>query len=310
VRRKLYWVGVLAGVLLLAAGAVVAALGLTTTASPASVVRGYFAALAHGDAAEALAYGTVPRGPHSLLTSDVLREQQRIAPLHDVTVSNPRVHGAHATVTARYHLAFPGADVAATVDVRLHKISGKWRLDAVAVATRLATPVARQRESVIGAPVPRGRILLFPGALPVRLDTPYLALDPSVDKVWFNSPQSTDVDLKVTAAGRAALRHEIRARLRGCLDGSGSMACPLPNERYVPGSISGMVKGTLRASLIAVESYNPVGVLLFDGHATVVGRYRRLNFHNRQIAGHGRIELDVHAVAYAVTPLRLRWVAS
>lgn len=307
-KRKLYWAGVLAGVLLLAGGIVVGALGLTATASPASVVRSYFAALAHGDAAQALAYGSVPSGPRVLLTSDVLHEQQRIAALQDVSVRGTRRHGSHAVVAVTYRLTFRGAGVSVSDDVALHKSSGNWRLDAAAVATELNTPVARQRESVLGTPVPRGRTLLFPGALPIRLDTPYLAVAADTGYVSFDSPPAAFVDLNVTQAGRAAFTSAVRERLRSCLTTSRSPACPLPTERFIPGSVSGRLAGGLQATSITIRSGDPVGSLRLDAKAPVMASYRQLNFHNRVVTGHGRVVLEVHAVAYAVPPLRISWV--
>lgn len=308
-KRAVYWTGVLGGVLLLAGGIVVGALGLTAAASPASVVRSYFAALARGDAAAALGYGTVPAGPRLLLTDAVLREQQRIAPLHDVSVRSTQGRGSSAVVSVRYRLAFPGADVSVSEGVPVHKSFGRWRLDAVAVATTFSTPLARQRESILGGPLPRGATLLFPGALPIRLDTPYLALDPDTSYISFNSLSPADVDLRVTPAGRTALIRMVRERLRRCFTTWHSPACPLPNGRYVPGSLSGRLAGPLRATMIRPRKGDQVGSMRLDARAYVVGSYRRLDFHNRPVTGHGRVAVGVHSVAYAVPPLRVWWIS-
>jgi hypothetical protein len=309
-RRRLYWVGVLAGVLLLAGGVVVGALAYTATESPAAVVRGYFAALARSDAPRALAYGMVPFGPHTLLTSSILREQQRIAPLHDVSVVHTARHGSHATVDVNYDLAFAGTDVPVSAHVPMHKSSGRWRLDYVALPMEVVPGGAQQRESVLGGAVPTGTTMLFPGALPIRFDTPYLRLDPYKDNVTFNDASSVAVYVETTDSARAAMTQAVRSALQRCVTGSPDPMCPLPNERYVPGSIRGVIAGSLRGSDIVVESLEPVGTLRFTGSATIAGRWQRLNFHNVRVTGRGRVELDIHAVAYATRPLRLRWVAT
>lgn len=309
-RRRLYWAGVLAGVLLLAGGVVVGALGYRAMQNPAAVVRGYFAALARADAPRALAYGKVPFGPHTLLTSAILREQQRIAPLRDVSVARTVRHGSHATVEVNYTLAFAGTDVPVAAQVPLHKSSGRWRLDYVALPVEIVPGAARQRESILGGAVPTGTTMLFPGALPIRFDTPYLKLDPYKDNLTFNDVSSAAVSVEATDAARVAMATAVRTALQRCVTGPGDQMCPLPNERYVPGSIHGAVTGGLRTTDLVVESLEPVGTLRFNGSATIAGTWQRLNFHNVRVTGRGRVDLDIHAVAYATRPLRLRWVAT
>jgi hypothetical protein len=307
VRRLLYWTGVLLAAALLVSGAVVSVLGYNSSPGPAGIVRGYFAALASADAPRALAYGTVPRGPRTLLTSAVLAEQQRIAPLRNVRVVSEHQQGKRATVMVGYVLAFPGKDVSVSDTVALHDTSSGWRLGAAAVRTELEALGARQRESILGTPVPRGNTLLFPGAVPVRFDTPYLQLVASTDFVWFGSASTTPVDAEISPAGRAALRSAVRTGLRHCLDGAADPACPLPSDRYIPGSFRGALAGTLRHADLLLDPSSRAGTLILQGRAFVHGTWRRLNYDNREVPGHGRVALYVRAVAYATAPLRLRW---
>jgi hypothetical protein len=309
-RRGLYWSGVLVGVLLLAGGVVVGARALTAARGASGVVRDYFAALVDGDAPRALAYGTVPDGPHTLLSAAVLREQQRIAPMRHVTVTERGRRGGHATVRVTYLLAFPHRDVPVSTDVGVHRSpSGDWRLDAVAVRVELLPGTARQRESMLGGRLPTGSVLLFPGALPIRLDTPYLRLDGGRDNVTFGSLSSAAVGVQVSDAGRTAMLRAVRDALRRCVTGPADPACPLPSERYVPGSVSGRLAGPLRATEVVLEAGDPVGTLRFTGSARVAGRWQRLTFANRRLTGSGTVDLDLRAVAYAVAPLRVRWLA-
>jgi hypothetical protein len=308
-RRGLYWLGVLAGVALLAGGVTIATLGYAKTAGPQGAVRGYFGALAAGDAATALAYGDVPDGATTLLTSDVLREQLRIAPLRDFDITATRQHGNGAIVQVKYTLAFPGTEVPVSASLPLHDSGGRWRLDRVAVGVQLHAGEARQRQSILGAPVPHGPVLLFPGALPISVDTPYLKLDPFSDFIAFDSLSFVDVRLQVTDAARSAFARAVAAQVRDCVAVKASDACPLPDERYVPGSVHGTVQGGVRATNTLLDVHSAVGRLQFSGRMTVNGSYRRLNFHNVQVAGRGPVYLDVHATAFAVPPLRLRWTS-
>lgn len=305
-RRRLYWVAVVCAAALLAGGVVVGIRGYAKTAGADGVVRGYFAALARSDAADALAFGDIPAGPHTLLTATVLAEQQRIAPIRDVSVGPVRRSGDTAGVAVRYVLAFPTRPVAVSGTVGLHLADHGWRLDRVAVATELDPGTARQRESIVGAGIPLGRTLMFPGALPVRLDTRYLQLDPDQDSVGLAPVAQTTIDVEISPAGRRAATAVVRADLHRCLAGPADPTCPLPSERFVPGSVRGTLSGDLHAISVELAS-DPVGTLRVRGRATVTGSYERLDFRNRRIAGRGRVELAVDAVGYAVSPLRLRW---
>jgi hypothetical protein len=309
-RRSLYWLVVLLAVALTAGGAVIAYLGYAATAGPDGAVRGYFAALARSDAPAALAFGDTPDGPRTLLTTTVLREQQRIAALRDLSIVATHQHRATATVDVEYTLAFSRQDVPVKVRVPVHQISGEWRLDATAVRTELDTSGGSQRQSLLGAPVPTGPILLFPGALPIRVDTPYLQLDPFQDRVSFDTLTVTGVYLEVTDAARTAMRAAVQAKLLACLTRPRQYACPLPGERYVPGSIHGRIKGGMRTTRVQFDLSNPAGRIDFDATVTITGSYRRLNFHNREVAGHGDFSLDVSATAFAVAPLTTTWTTT
>jgi hypothetical protein len=307
VRRRLYWLAVLLSAALLAGGVVIGALGYAKTGGPDGAVRGYFAALARSDASGALGYGNVPAGPHTLLTGAVLREQQRIAPLRHFAVVSTERRGPKATVQVRYTLAFAGRNVPMDVSVPVHQSGGEWRLDQAAIPTQLLAANAGQRETIVGAAIPEGTTLVFPGALPVRTDTPYLELNPTQDQVAFGANPTTSIVLQVSAAGRTALLAVVRSKLAACLTGKVEYTCPLPDERYVPGSIRGKIKGALRVNGIDLDATDPAGKLNFDAAVTITGTYRRLDFHNRQVAGHGDVVLTIDATSYAVPPLTIMW---
>lgn len=309
-RRRLYWPAVLLSALLLAGGIVIAALGYARPAGPDTAVRGYFGALAHSDAATALAYGRVPAGPHTLLTAQVLREQQRIAPLGHVRIIGTNRSGSKATVEVRYVLAFPGMDVPVRAKVPVHEQGGAWRLDRVAIPISLDAMSAGQRETILGGRIPSGPTLLFPGALPIRLDTPYLRLDPAQDNVSFDATSSTVVDLRIPDSTRSQVLAAVRTKLDRCVTGPPDPSCPLPQGSYVPGSVRGRIDRGLVDPSVQLDSLDPAGQLIVTAKASVTGTYQRLDFHNRAITGRGDVELTVHAVAYAVAPLTISWTAS
>ncbi|MBN9618661.1 MAG: hypothetical protein J0H43_02875, partial [Actinobacteria bacterium] len=204
VRRRWWRLGGLVSVALLAGGTYLAVDGYTSTEGPGDAVRGYFAALADSDAPTALAYGSVPSGSDSLLTSAVLREQNRIAALRDVTIGATTRTGSHATVTVRYTLAFPGHPQTLSAQVGVHKAGDDWRLDTIAVATQIELLGAQDRASILGTAIPEGTTLLFPGVVPVRFDTAYLALAPAASAVTFGAQPTTQVSVQASPAGRQA----------------------------------------------------------------------------------------------------------
>jgi hypothetical protein len=310
VRRWLYWAGGAAGVVLLGTGTAVAVLGAAEPSGPAGAVRGYFAALARGDAADALAYGVVPDGPRTLLTGPVLRAQQRAAPLAHFTVRGTSRDGDRARVAVRYVLRYPGSPQTVNSTIGMHRAKGSWRLDAVAIRTSLEIDRASQRATVAGAGVPDGDTLLFPGAVPISFDTPYLQLDAAEDTVSFGRQGELRVYVEVSRAGRAAMLAAVRRALTGCLT-SGGAGCPLPTERYVPGSVRGPTPADLAANLKVALAGSDAGVLEVDGqqpvHATA---WRKLTFANRAVSGSGTVVLQVHAQAYAKPPLRVVWSES
>ena len=293
----------------LVGGAVVAVAGYAATRGPAGAVRGYFAALQRADAAAALGFGDVPVGSRSLLTPAVLREQRRVASIVHVQVGAVRRTGSRATVQVAYALRFPDATSRVTVRIPVHDGDAGWRLDAAAVTTRLALGSAGQRASVLGRLIPSGPVLAFPGAPPIRFDTPYLALDPGTGIVPGETGART-FTAHLTPAGRAAVQRAVLAAIRGCLAAAQpATTCPLPTERYLPGSLHGTVGGAATNVNVSLAPTQVGTVYLTESVPVDATSYRRLDFHNRVLAGHGRVVLTVLAVAVARPPITVSWLA-
>ncbi len=279
---RLFRGAVAVGIALVIGGGTYAYLGYQHTSGPAGTVRGYFAALARSDAAAALGYGDLPRGSHAFLTADVLREQQDTATITAVHVDEVSRTGARATVRYSYRLDFPGRGLDMTGSIGLHERDGAWRLDAAAVPVALTVSQASSRVTLAGAAVPDGPTLLFPGALPVRIDSPYLGVAPASAAVGFADPVEHAVDLEVSAAGRRTLQAALASRLHQCFPGAGASLpdCPLPTGvRAVPGSFRGTVPADpagLEFSMSSLAS----GVIRVEGRVQFTGRYRVLDFQN------------------------------
>lgn len=305
--RRRFWIAGAVAVLTLVAGVCLAVLGHATGAGPEGVVRGYYAALERADAPAALGYGRVPTGSRALLSSAVLAEQQHVAPMSGFRVRQTWSAGSRAAVQVAYTLGFARGprDVRDTVHLRLR--GGVWRLTRVAVRTQLSVTGAGERAAILGARIPRGYALLFPGAVPIRVDTPYLALAPAAGSVDFHSPPSTPVRLVVSDRGRHAARSAVRGALQLCLRrASAGSGCPQPAGRFVPGTVHGAVVGVPRLHVRLGSS--AAGVLDVTGRARLRLSFTKLTFRNREVPGAATVPVSLHARGYAVVPLSLAWM--
>ena len=306
-RRTMFRLGVVIGVGALVGGLVLAYAGYRATAGPAGAVKGYFAALARGDAPSALAFGNLPAGPHMLLTSTVLAEQRKIAPITHVHVSGTQRHGDSATVAVDYTIAFPGRPDRQSDKVEVVKRGSSWRLAQSAVRTRLEVVGASQRATVLGASLPSGDVLVFPGAAPVRLDTPYLVIDPPSSVITFASQATTSINAVVSRSGERQIKAAVVAALRSCLRAGADPRCPLPDGRAVPASLRGTMPAGVGDALTLSTGDDPAGQIEIRGTLHINGSYSLLDFDNVTTVKRGRLTVTLRAYAFAVPPLHVSW---
>jgi hypothetical protein len=309
-RRVFFWTAVLIALAALLGGSLYAYVGYRETSGPDGAVKGYFAALARSDAPAALGFGDLPSGPRDLLTSEVLAEQQKIAPLHDVHITDVARAGSEATVRFSYQLRFARGNQQVTGSLRVEDHDSGWRLAQTAVATTVRLDQATDRLTFAGSSVPEGQTLLFPGALPVRFDTSYLMLDPDTSDVQFGGGSTIAVSVEPTAAARAQLTTDIGQQVAACAAGARPTAvCPLPSSRYVPGSLRGRVIGDVARKLTFGVSSDAAGTITTTGTVLFNGRYRRLAYDNVAQSRRGRLRLPITASSYAVAPLSVRFAS-
>jgi len=307
--RGVFWTVVTVAIALVVGGAVVAYLGYERTAGPAGAVKGYFDALRRSDAKNALAYGDLPTdGSRILLTSTVLREQQRIAPITDVQSSTFRQSGNTASVRVTYVLGFASGRLMVSDSVTVVKHGGTWRLQRAAALTRLYMQQAGNRATIVGAPIPDGQLLVFPGAAPIRLDTPYLQVDAGSSVIALSSEEDTSISVDVSGAGRSAARAALASALAACVTrgSSADPSCPLPG-RVVPGTLQATLPANVTNSIGILVAPDSDGVLQLTGSIKVDGRYDSLDFNNVASPHRGVFTLKVNALAYAQSPITLRW---
>ena len=308
-RRGRYWTAVAFALALILGGAVVAFIGYERSSGPDGAVKAYFAALSRSDAPAALAFGDIPDGPRTLLTSTVLREQQRIAPITDVQVNVTQQHGSRATVSVHYDLGFADGRLRIDDQVDVVRRGHTWHLTTVAADTRLDLLQAADRATIVGAAVPQDHELVFPGAAPIRLDTPLLAIESDTSVITLSGTTDTTIGVSVSSAGRDAARAALTTALRSCLT-QGSQAdprCPLPSARVVPGSVRATVPADLADAVGVVVQSDPAGALQLSGSLHLNGQYTALDFNNVASVHRGPFTLPITALAYPRTPLTLQW---
>jgi hypothetical protein len=291
-------------------GAVYAYNAYRDGAGPDGAVRAYFHALASGDAPAALASGAIPAGNRAYLTDAVLSEQLKLAPIRDVMIVSDDRAGGHAKVSYSYDLAFKAGDLKASGTVGVTLVGSHWRLDAVAVSGTYYLNDAVDRASFGGTGIPPGPVLLFPGAVPLTFDTPYLRLSLSSEAVQLGASGEVGLATQLTGAAMAVLHDHLERLLTACVQVSATAAsdCPVPPaNQYVPGTLRGKV--TLDDSDLDVSmNADPAGGIVITGTATFTGSYRELAFDNVGQDHTGVLALQLNAVAYAVAPLTVRFV--
>jgi hypothetical protein len=307
--RGMFWVAVLAALAALVGGGVVAVTAYLGASSPDAVAKAYFRALGRGDAPGALAMGTVPPGPRTFLTSDALRAADQIGKLTDVTVLSVAQDDGKAQVTVQYQLRFRPDPVVVNDTVHLTRHGHTWRLDETAVETTLDPQVAGRRLTLAGAAVPSGTVLVFPGALPMTVDTPNLDISDRV--VHLDGFVPSNVEPELSEVGRQAVVAAVASAVQACLDAKRVAPCPSPNDdRAIPGSTRGKLPRDVGAKLDVTVADGPDGRIDVSGTVTVRGRYQRLDFDNLPVTRSGNIVLAVNAHCYATGPSKLAWDAS
>jgi hypothetical protein len=210
--------------------------------SPSDVVRSYLDALARGDASAALALGTAP-DDRALLTDEVLRQQQNLAPISAVRVLGSRTGSSGAVVRVRYRIG----ERAVTDAIELLRRGDGWALNHVAVDVELSALSSLPQPTVLGVAAPAGgTVYVFPGIVQFGSADTAFALAPST-AVFSNPdvPAMANPTPVLSDTGRAMLTKVISAAMSRCAR-SRSLhphGCPQHVSRA---AVRGRVAGSLR----------------------------------------------------------------
>jgi hypothetical protein len=263
------------------------------------VVGRYFAALAAGDAATALALAE-PAAAAPYLTETVLRQQLAIAQIVDLVVKSTQQDGRNATVQVSYRLDFGQTSSRVLDAVDLVRSGSSWRLVRAGVDLRLSAPGAGANQlTFAGRKLPPGPIRLFPGALPVGTDNQ--AVQPSGQPLirLVDEGQHTTLAVSLSPAAQQSLARSLDAALRACLAGtSRDPHCPRPDApRPIPGSLRATELPDDANPPSMVLSTQTEGLVVLTGHVSLRGSWRTWDFNNQPVPHSGLTSVDLHARA-------------
>ncbi len=280
----------------------------TAEHSPGSVARGYFQALAAGDAPAALAFAAdAPHGP--FLTGVVLRRQLQVAALSDIAVLRTLDYGSAASVDVRYQLRFAGGARTVTDRAELVRRGSSWRLSRVASTVSISAGSARV--SFAGRPLPAGSVTLFPGALPLAADSQGLRMNDQPLLRLADLHLLADAGVALTASARQQIERAIDRSLAGCLAaGSSDPLCPLPDVtgRPIPGSLRGTAGSKLADSRPRIDLQRAdAGLISIEADVPVRGSWQIWDFENQVVARHGPTTVVVRAEVALDRPTAVFW---
>ncbi|HEY0167300.1 MAG TPA: hypothetical protein VGB75_09670 [Jatrophihabitans sp.] len=285
---------------------------------PEAVARGYFQALADGDAPAALAYAaSPPRG--QWLTSVVLRQQLQAAPLADISVLPASRAGATATVEVRYRLLFGSGPRSVTDTARLVRRGSSWWLSRVTSTVRVtAGAPGADRLRLAGRRLPAAAVALFPGALPLAADPPALqvlsdglaagAADQPVLRLA-DPPLLARVRVSMSSALRAQVERAVDRLLADCLtSGSNDPLCPAPgSDRPVPGSLRGSAPPIAAVNPRIALGQSDSGVISVRAEVPVQGSWKVWDFENQVVQRRGKVTVALSARIALDRPAQAFW---
>lgn len=271
---------------------------LNQSRTPEAVVAAYFDALSTGDAPAALALAAdAPSDP--MLTSTVLRQQLRIAPLSQVRTGVVRRSGAQATVQVSYRLDFADGATSVLDEAKLVRHGNSWRLATVAGAITLSPETTgTQRLTLAGRPLPHNKVVLFPGAAPVLADSTAITVtgDPAV--TLRDSGSYPDLEVAVSNSARQQISAAVDKMLASCLRGTpADPLCPSPDTvRPVPASLRGVATKKVAAAHPQVYlDADGSGIIDLDAEVPVRGSWQVWNFENQAVTRRGSTTVELSA---------------
>lgn len=258
----------------------IAGIGATQNLSAKDTVQQYLQALADGDAAKALSFGSSQPASTDLLTNDVLAKQNARMPVTNIRVLDEDTTGESIGIS-RVHVAVNFGPSVDDSQLSLKKNGdGVWKLDNAAI--KLSAPLgsdsikAMQSLTVFGKKLDSGPLYVFPGFVQVGSSNDYLDVTAEPLGLKDLGAYGAYLDAKVTLNddGRQAVSDQLTDAFANCersraLDPPG---CPTKVSPYdAADAIDGTVTwGKADLSGVKIGDLSPYDMTVYlTGKATM-----------------------------------------
>lgn len=258
------------------------------------VVKQYLEALARGDATAALALGSSEPASTDLLTDDILKQQQQMAPLTDIQITEDSPlsddpNKTEVSVTAKFGgQATEGSIIVTKADGGYKLVDAFANEEFIGLTMNFGnSPPADRLEStlqIFGKPLdPSGHAYVFPGAWKVTSSSPYIDVNPPPPvKIGLGGQLGDYADVKssMNDKGRKAAEDAIAAWFTKCYSpgpktGGCASVTNFGTDEYDRTTIALTAPpdlSKLRYDFIDGYTYVTVAGVVPDVHFTVLGR--------------------------------------
>lgn len=243
--------------------------GAQSGLGPAAVTEAFLQAVAASDAETALSYVETPPTDEALLTDEALAASNALAPIADITVTEPADASFSTEVTASYTIG--GKPV--TVDFRVSEYDSKgtWRVGngiAEVDLSRFDGLDIEMNGETVGA-----KAEVFPGTYELSTSTPNFTLSGATTLTVSNGydfPSLSDLDVTLSDEGLALFRSTVKDAANACLASKSLVAgCGLDipeslsdGSRPVDGSLTRSLSAEGQAKLDSLEPQAAYGAPL------------------------------------------------
>jgi hypothetical protein len=223
-----------------------------TSASPASTVLAYLAALGRGNARAALAVSASP--PSTMfLTDAIVGQQQQLARINNVQVRTIDSAGSTATVAASYTFGVQHV----SKNIFLTSSHGAWRVDPAVITYNLPELATTPRPTLFGQPVTGTTIYLFPGPTQFGSANPDFGVSDRNGANWPVAPTTTTayahLDTTLSAQGRSRVTAAVSRRLAECQASTALEPGGCPQREFDVMAVDGTARWQVASRILTLD---------------------------------------------------------
>jgi hypothetical protein len=222
------------------------------SASPASTVLAYLAALGRGNARAALAVSASP--PSTMfLTDAIVGQQQQLARINNVQVRTIDSAGSTATVAASYTFGVQHV----SKNIFLTSSHGAWRVDPAVITYNLPELATTPRPTLFGQPVTGTTIYLFPGPTQFGSANADFGVSDRNGANWPVAPTTTTayahLDTTLSAQGRSRVTAAVSRRLAECQASTALEPGGCPQREFDVMAVDGTARWQVASRVLTLD---------------------------------------------------------